>query len=52
MLFGIKDKVEENMVKKHIAIEIILNTLFGKSSKVYKELTDSNILLRNIRFRI
>ena len=42
---GFKDKVEENMVKKHIAIEIILNTLFGKSSKLYKELTDKNILL-------
>lgn len=45
MQFGFKDKPEKDMVKKHIAIEIILNTLFGKSSKVYKELTDSNILL-------
>lgn len=42
---GFKDKVEENMEKKHIAIEIILNTLFGKSSKLYKELTDDNTLL-------
>lgn len=42
---GFKDKVEPNMVKKHIAIEIVLNTLFGKSSKLYKELTDENILL-------
>ena len=42
---GFKDKVEGNMVKKHIAIQIILSTLFGKSSKVYKELTDSNTLL-------
>ena len=42
---GFKDKVEENMVKKHIALQIILSTLFGKSSKVYKELTDKNILL-------
>lgn len=42
---GFKDKVEDNMVKKHIAIEIILNTLFGKSSKLYKELTDDNTLL-------
>lgn len=33
------------MVKKHIAIQIILSMLFGKSSKLYKELTDSNILL-------
>ena len=42
---GFKDKVEDNMVKKHIAIEIILNTLLGKSSKLYKELTDDNTLL-------
>ena len=42
---GFKDKVGENMVKRHIAIQAILNTLFGKSSKVYKELTDKNILL-------
>ena len=45
---GFKDKIEENMVKKHIAIEIILNTLFGKSSKLYKELTDNNALIGNL----
>lgn len=45
---GFKDKVEDNMVKKHIAIEIILNTLFGKSSKLYKDLTDDNTLLGNL----
>ncbi len=45
---GFKDKVEKDMVKKHIAIEIILNTLFGKSSKLYKELTDTNILLGSL----
>ena len=42
---GFKDKVENDMVKKHIAIEIILNTLFGKSSKLYRELSEKNILL-------
>ena len=42
---GFKDKPQENMVKRHIALQIILNTLFGKSSKAYKELTDKNILL-------
>ncbi len=42
---GFKDKVEKDMVKKHIAIEIILNTLFGKSSKLYRELSEKNILL-------
>ncbi len=42
---GFKDKVEKDMVKKHIAIEIILNTLFGKSSKLYRELSEKNLLL-------
>lgn len=42
---GFKDKVEDKIVKKHLAIEIMMNTLFGPSSKFYKELTDSNILL-------
>ena len=40
-----KDKVSGDMVKKHIAIQVILNTLFGKSSKFYKELNDENILI-------
>lgn len=45
---GFKDKVEENMVKKHIAIEVILGTLLGSSSKLYKELTDDNTLLGSL----
>ncbi len=45
---GFKDKVEGDMVKKHIAIQICLNTLLGKSSKLYKELTDSNLILGNL----
>lgn len=44
---GFKDKVQGDMVKKHIAIQVILNTLLGKSSKLYKELTDNNILIGN-----
>ncbi|MCI8393452.1 MAG: insulinase family protein [Clostridia bacterium] len=36
------------MVKKHIAVQAILCTLFGKSSKLYKELVDKNILLGQI----
>ena len=37
---GIKDIIvsEKEKVKRHIAIEIILNVLFGKSSKLYKQL--------------
>ena len=43
---GIKDKVveEKERVKKHIAIEILLNMIIGKSSKLYKELYDKEIL--------
>jgi len=44
-IIGFKDKVEGDMIKKHIAIQIALNVLFGKSSKLYKELTDENIIL-------
>ena len=43
---GIKDKIVENkeIVRKHITIEILLNMLMGKSSKLYKELYDEGIL--------
>ena len=40
-VIAIKDQVLENkteQVKKHIAIEIILNILLGRSSKLYKKL--------------
>ena len=43
---GIKDKVADNKekVRKHIAIEILLNMIIGKSSKLYKELYDEGLL--------
>ena len=46
-MIGIKDKVpsSEEAVKRHIAIEIILNMLIGKSSDLYKDLYDSGDLL-------
>ena len=46
-MIGIKDKLPEHeeIVKKHIAIQIILNMLIGKSSDLYKELYDSGDLL-------
>ena len=46
-MIGIKDKLpdSEDIVKKHIAIEIILNMLIGKSSELYKELYDNGDLL-------
>ena len=46
-MIGIKDKLPESgeIVKKHIAIEIILNMLIGKSSDLYKKLYDKGDLL-------
>ena len=46
-MFGIKDKLstQEEVVKKHIAIQILLNMLIGKSSDLYKELYNSGDLL-------
>ena len=44
-VIGIKDKLADikERVKKHIAIEILLNMIIGKSSKLYKELYDEGI---------
>lgn len=46
-VIGIKDNVtdSETMVRKHIAIEILLNMIIGKSSKLYKKLYEQGILL-------
>ena len=43
---GIKDKLadENERVKKHIAIEILLNMIIGKSSKLYQEHYNEGIL--------
>ena len=48
---GIKDKpldcdnfAKNEIVKKHIAIEILLNIIMGRSSKLYKELYDEGII--------
>lgn len=43
---GIKDKLADTKerVRKHIAIEIVLNMILCKSSKLYKELYDKGIL--------
>ena len=45
-MIGIKDKLVDasEKVKRHLAIEIILNLLIGKSSKLYKNLYDNQIL--------
>lgn len=47
-VIAIKDIPEtnkQNMVKKHIAIEILLNMLIGKSSGLYKKLYESELLM-------
>lgn len=46
-MIGYKDKLPnfEEIVKKHIAIEVILNMLIGKSSELYKELYNNGDLL-------
>ncbi len=51
-LIGYKDNVEnkENFVKRHIAIEILLNMIIGKSSELYKKLYEENILLNEPNF--
>ncbi len=46
-VIGYKDKIEkqENKVKKHIAIEIILYMLLGKSSEAYKKLYEQGDIM-------
>lgn len=44
-MIGIKvEPLEEEKVNKHIAIEILLNMLFGESSILYKELYNKNLI--------
>lgn len=45
-MIGIKDKTVsvDEKAKRHLAIEIILNLLIGKSSELYKELYNSQIV--------
>ncbi|MCI8397595.1 MAG: insulinase family protein [Clostridia bacterium] len=47
-VLGYKDKPKGDMVKRHIAIQIALGTLFGKSSKLNQELTDKNLILNTL----
>ena len=50
-VIGIKDtnidegEEVESKIKKHIAIEILLNMLIGKSSKTYKELYEQGLIM-------
>lgn len=51
---GFKDKVadKKDLVKKHIAIEIILYMLLGKSSKTYKKLYENGDIMSRARLRL
>lgn len=46
-MIGFKDKVDndENMVKKHITIEVILDMLLGSSSDLYKKMYEEGLIL-------
>ncbi|HOZ54883.1 MAG TPA: pitrilysin family protein [Clostridia bacterium] len=44
-MIGIKDNSNNQTVKTHIAVEIILNMLIGQSSELYKDLYDKGLLL-------
>ena len=44
-IIGYKVKKEEkNIIKQHIAIEILLNIIMGKSSKLYKKLYEEGLI--------
>lgn len=45
---AIKDKVEKDMVQKHIAIEILLNMILGKSSNLYQKLYQQELLQQEL----
>ena len=45
-MIGFKDKIEkENKVQRHIAIEILMNMLIGKSSPLYQKLYKEGIIM-------
>jgi len=50
-IVGIKDTIEDsgkNQVKKHIAIDIILDILFGNSSRLFNNLYDNGLIFSEI----
>lgn len=51
-MLAYKDKVEDDMALKCIGIQSLLNTILGKSSKLYKELIDQNLLLGPLELRV
>ena len=50
-MIGYRDAIEnENNIRKQIAIEIILNSLIGKSSKLYQKLYNEGLLMSGLEF--
>lgn len=49
-LVAYKDKLEENMVKKDLAIECIGNIIFGSSSKLYQRLYENGLISGEFSF--
>ncbi len=47
-MIGYKDELDEDKMKVNIAVEIILNSLFGKSSKVYQDLYKEGLLMSEL----
>ena len=48
-VIGYKDTPKsDGIVKKHIAIEILFNLIFGKSSRLYKELYEKGLLMQEM----
>lgn len=47
-MIGYKDNLKEDKVKEQIAIEIISNSLLGKTSKLYQELYDEGLLMSTL----
>ncbi len=45
-MIGFKDEIEEkNKIQRHIAIEILMNMLIGKSSSLYQKLYNDGLLM-------
>lgn len=50
-MIAFKDKIDEsNLVKKDIAIEILLNIIIGKSSKLFKRLYEEGLIFSEFGF--
>lgn len=47
-MIGYKDNLKEDKVKEQIAIEIISNSLLGKTSKLYQELYNEGLLMSSV----